>query len=323
MGARIRGETGWGSRDEMGLISSEWEKVEPPLAFAALGLTLILVPGFEIGGVSATLVGSVVTLAALVVASWHTGALLIQRTSNARLYLGSLIRIRDANYDRVSCSEAELRYLCDAGRRAIGNVCPTFENVLPRFHANREIVTAFRRGKSGATSEFCGYFIVYPLTSRADDMIVEGELDGGPAIRAHHLCHRFANASALYIAMIWGVDRKARGVVVYALREFLKKAMTYKRVRRVYGNATTPDGSRLLAASGFVPLRSGSSIQVLNVTHTEAVHDERKRVANDGAPPMRSARTSGVMYKERRARRRINRDDRLASGAQGVYKNGD
>lgn len=243
-----------------------WERLAPGFAFSALGVALTRIDSPVAFGWNTVAAGWAITCggtAALVI-----GLIMIarQQTTNWRSRLASYVRAHfDRTYDRLNCTTDDVRVACAMGSETVGDVCPTYANVLPRFEKNPNIIQCFRQVR-GKKSRMCGYFIVYPLTKAADAAILSGMIRNGPMIKAEHVSKRFEQCTALYIAMIHGIDRSSRAFILFCLKELIVHVTSHNpKIQRVYGNPTTLDGARLLDQYGFVPVSAESPLLVAQI----------------------------------------------------------
>lgn len=244
-------------------VQKPWERVGPAVALSALGLALVRVNYPITASVDTATAGWIIVAGGAVALAIGIVSLVRQRVAPWHSRLSSYVRARfDQSFERMNCTADDVRAACAVGAQAVGDVCPTYANVLPRFEKNPQIVQCFRR-VSGKRSNMCGYFIVYPLTKAADAAILSGMIRGGPMIKAEHITKTFRTCSALYIAMIYGQDRYARAFILFVLKEFIQRTAALNgRIVRVYGNPTTLEGSRLLHQYGFVSVSEETSILV-------------------------------------------------------------
>ena len=240
-----------------------WERVGPAVALSGLGIALVRLNYPIFGAFDTVVAGWIVVAGAVVALSIATLSVMRQHTMRWRYKISDYLRARlEESFERINCTTDDVSAACAVGTETVGDVCPTFANVLPRFEKNPQIVHCFRRLR-GTQSRMCGYFIVYPLTKSADAAVQSGMIRSGPMIKAEHITKTFRNCSALYIAMIFGIDRSSRALVLFELKEFIRRAAELNgRIHRVYGNPTTLDGSRLLHQYGFVPVSDETTILV-------------------------------------------------------------
>lgn len=173
-----------------------------------------------------------------------------------------LARIRKA-YESRSGDDDDIEKVYQLGVSVHGA-----EYHVPPSHL-RELVTAGSpkvltviERQSTAGDKLAGYFVLCPLTRNACQLILDGKIESGFAIRAEHLCPNFSEPTGFYITQLVGtassVDRTA---VLFHLYEVISEAVRHRSTfRYLFARPGTKDGLRWLKMLDFAPVDNRNSL---------------------------------------------------------------
>jgi hypothetical protein len=190
----------------------------------------------------------VATLGALIGAALVLGHHFIGGEGRVRRFLE-----RRLDYDYVQ-RQGESRFLDDVerlGRRGIGRAHPSARTMRRRLELCPQALAMFGRQTRDGRFKLCGYTLLYPLCEEAGADICAKRIRSGAEIEDGALLKAFEGARYLYIGMIFGSGRHARGHVTAMLRSQLIHELNGGRVERVFGRPATERGKELLQEYGF------------------------------------------------------------------------
>jgi hypothetical protein len=166
-----------------------------------------------------------------------------------------------------ACTTRRMKRIYDLGGSAFHDLTGLGKTaLLRRFARNRQIARSIVRLTSRGPT-LCGYYILYPITKQCEELIREGRITKGSEIKLEHICRTFNEGTAVYVSLLYGLDRHARGDVIGMVRKRLSAiAKKNPNLQAVYARPCTDDGLRVVLKYRLAQLDDNPGI------YTRAVH---------------------------------------------------
>jgi hypothetical protein len=170
---------------------------------------------------------------------------------------GVLVRVH-ASYRTRTFYEGEVEQVCRLGEAVLGaGHHPTAAVLRARLAVCRNALTIIEFGEAHEL-RLAGYLILYPLTNKACELILAGDITSGAGLMPELLHSRHADAAGLYIGMVLGTDQgiDRAAAASLAIDTISDRAAT---VQHVFARAGSPFGQRWIARLGGQPVLSERS----------------------------------------------------------------
>lgn len=140
------------------------------------------------------------------------------------------------------------------------------------------------RNDSAAPTRLTGYYVLLGLTSRAEELILNGAIDVGVAITPSLTVHDPGTADALYLGMVQGFGAAGKDGAVLALIDHILGIVQEREGGpvRVYARRGNPSSGKLMDALGFTPVLHREGIEVTEVPNPGVLlvrEDRLRRIA--------------------------------------------
>ena len=170
-------------------------------------------------------------------------------------------------------NEDDLERIVGIGIEEIGAAHPTAADLKPFMKKNPDIMSVIA---NKYFDEILAYFWIFPLNADATARIKNSEILNAKDLRPEDLT-TFGEETSLYLAMIAGRGRKAKGAI---LQEFFRKLSSIKsqnqRLLYFFARKATKDGERLMLQHGFRPIKKPSEISKVSREDLDALLEEQK-----------------------------------------------
>jgi len=145
------------------------------------------------------------------------------------------------------CDSSSIRYICALGDFALEKIAHVSETLLvERMGINQKIIKYVKIKQEPDDKEcLTGYYILYPISRECEELLNKGLLAGSSKIKNHHICAGYQQASALYLSMVYGKNRRTRAFLVYLLKRDIAEILSKNgNIKGVYTRPCTPEGVR-------------------------------------------------------------------------------
>jgi hypothetical protein len=171
------------------------------------------------------------------------------------------IRLFEKRFRNEYCDTQSIKQLCAFENGILERTANINEALLSERHLiNQQIIkTILKRDTND--SDLAGFYILYPITSACEKLIEDGEIRNSRQITADHICKDSQPISALYLSMVYGLDRATQGYIIYLLYRDIQKIIRANRaIRFLYVRPVTEAGFRAVTKHNFYPFRQDSGI---------------------------------------------------------------
>lgn len=165
-----------------------------------------------------------------------------------------LIETLDFEFTDHYCEASLVKYVAALGDFALERLAHVNEDILTeRCQINPRLIKCVKvRIEPKDEESLTGYYILYPITKQCEQLIKSGLLAGSQGLQNDHICTSFAQASALYLSVVYGKDRSTRAFLLYLLRRDITEIVTENQnIKCVYTRPCTADGARAAARNQF------------------------------------------------------------------------
>lgn len=134
-----------------------------------------------------------------------------------------------------------------------------------RFFVNPNIVRGLKI-ISPIDKFILGFFIMYPITKSCKDKIEKGEIQKSDDFSLVDICTNFKIAHAIYISLVFAIDRLSKAFILLKLREELRELIEkYPNIKTIYVRPVTEDGLRNVERQKFIKLKASESLYYQNI----------------------------------------------------------
>ena len=168
------------------------------------------------------------------------------------------------------CDRESIRQLCAFDDRILERIAEVGEQVLLERHATNGQIIKLIRKRLASSGEMAGFYILYPINKECEHQIEQGFITKSRQISTEQICEETTDAAALYISMVYGVDRQVQAYLIYLLYRDIKQIVAARRrIRSLYVRPVTAAGLRAIEKHNFRRLREDSGIYRRVVTREE------------------------------------------------------